>query len=130
MNNKQFNVNDFIRRVARRLVIEFDDAGQATTSGLIGTAREHPARQQLERMLPSLAALGSGVIIDSDGSCSKQQDLVVYERSICPVFAVNETPEATYYPCEGTIAIGEVKSNLDGKGLADAMDKICSAKQL
>lgn len=130
MNKRRFCTHDFIRRIVRRLVIEFDDAGQATTPGLTGTAREHPARQQLERLLPSLAALGSGVIIDSDGSCSKQQDLVVYERNLCPVFAVNETPEATYYPCEGTIAIGEVKSSLDGKGLADSFGKVSSAKQL
>jgi hypothetical protein len=129
MSNK-FDPAGFLNRVARRLVIEFDDAGQAGSPGLIGAAKEHPVRKSLECLLPGSAALGSGLIIDSHGAVSRQQDIVVYERDFCPVFSVNSTSEATYYPCEGVIAVGEVKSALGTSELQDAFAKIASAKGL
>jgi hypothetical protein len=61
---------------------------------------------------------------------SKQQDIVIHESHFCPVFIVNDTPEATYYPVEGVIAVGEVKSTLDRSKLEDAFSKIVSAKSL
>lgn len=128
--SSQFDPGDFVNRVARRLVVEFDDAGQASTPGLIGAAKEHPARKSLERLLPGSAGIGSGVVIDSYGLASRQQDIVIYEESLCPIFSVNDTPEATYFPCEGVIAIGEVKSALDASELQDAFAKVASVKRL
>jgi hypothetical protein len=101
--SNQFDPGDFVNRVARRLIVEFDDAAQASTPGLIGAAKEHPARKSLERLLPGSAAIGSGVIIDSYGSSSRRQDIVVYEEPFCPIFSINDTPETTYFPCEGVI---------------------------
>ena len=45
-------------------------------------------------------------------------------------FKINNTPEATYYPCEGVIAVGEIKSVLNTNGLSDAFNKINSVKSL
>ena len=75
-------------------------------------------------------SLGLRSIIDSYGGTSRQQDVVVYERDICPVFSVNRTPQTTYYPCEGVVAVGEIKSWLDGNSLQDAIQKVASAKGL
>jgi hypothetical protein len=125
-----FNSEEFLTRVGRRLVSEFDDASQAGTPGLIGSAREHPARMSLERLLPGAVGVGSGLVIDSYGSTSKQQDVVVFEQAWCPVFSINDTAEATFYPCEGVIAVGEVKSGLGAKELEDAFAKIASVKHL
>jgi hypothetical protein len=125
-----FRPVQFIERVARQLVFEFDDARQAGTPGLTGSAREHPARRKLELLLPHVSAVGSGLVIDSYDGVSRQQDIVVYERPHCPIFSVNDTPEATYYPCEGVIAVGEVKSTIGSKELDDAFEKIWSAKRL
>ncbi len=125
-----FDPGEYVKRIARRLVVEFDDASQAGTPGLRGSAREHPARRQLERLLPGVAAVGSGQVIDSFGGVSRQEDVVLYERPWCPVFSINETPEATYYPCEGVISVGEVKSRLGSAELEDAFEKIASAKRL
>jgi hypothetical protein len=127
---QKFNTEEFLSRVGRRLVAEFDDAKQAGTPGLIGAAREHPARKSLERLLPGAAAIGSGLIIDSYEGLSRQQDIVVYEDAWCPVFSINDTPEATYFPCEGVIAVGEVKSGMGSKELEDAFEKISSVKRL
>src|SRR5688572_5877693 len=127
---KDFSGFDYLQSMARRLVYDFDEAGLAGHPGLIGSARETPARVQLERVLPGNIGVGSGIVIDSFGGKSKQQDIVIYEKHLCPVFSINDTAEATYYPIEGVMAVGEVKSSLDKDKLEDAFAKIDSVKSL
>jgi hypothetical protein len=127
---RTFRTTEFLKDLAQDLVTSFDRAGRATTPGLVGAARESAVRKQIESVFPPISAIGSGCIIDSYGSSSKQQDVVVYERAHCPVFSVNQSPDTTYYPCEGVIAVGEVKSTLDRAGLEDSFEKIASVKSL
>ena len=128
--DQTFDVDAFIARIGRRLVEQFDDARAATSPATVGAAMEQPVRDQLEQILPRGIAVGSGFVIDSQGGTSRQTDIVLYERDICPVFSINNTPETTYYPCEGVIAVGEVKSGLDRNSLDDSFKKIASVKQL
>ena len=127
---KQFDASAYITHIGEQLVVDFERARQATTPGLVGEAMETPVRKQLEQILPRGIAVGSGCVIDSYGNTSRQIDVILYERDICPVFSVNDTPETTYYPCEGVIAVGEIKSLLDTNGLADSFAKIASVKRL
>jgi hypothetical protein len=106
-----FDGSVFIRHVAERLIHEFHFPRGAGTPGLIGAAKKHPARVQLERLMPGGVAVGSGIIVDSYGQASRQQDIVIYGK-LCPVFTHNDAPEATHFPVEGVIAVGEVKSGL------------------
>ena len=64
------------------------------------------------------------------GATSKQQDVVLYEKHLCPEYSINDDPATTYYPCEGVIAVGEVKSEMASKDLEDTFDKIASVKKL
>ena len=130
MTGSTFRASAFVEGLGRRLAFEFEDAGQAGTPGLIGAAREHPARKQFERLLPRSIGVGSGIVFDSYQTFSRQQDIVLFEEQICPVFAVNETPEATYYPVEGVMSVGEVKSSADSSTIEDAFAKIASVKSL
>ena len=57
-------------------------------------------------------------------------DVVLYEKNICPVYSINDTPETTYYPCEGVVAVGEIKSSLNSNELEDIFCKIESVKRL
>lgn len=125
-----FDPTQFVNRIGQKLVMEFADASEAGTPGLIGSAREHPARVQLVKLLPAYVSIGSGLLIDSYGKQSKQQDIVIFERDFCPVYSINDTPEATYFPIEGVIANGEVKSLVTKKVLFNALDNIRSAKLL
>ena len=127
---QSFDSGAFVRRVGERLVQQFSEARQATSPGTVGAAIETPVRDQLEQLLPKGIAVGSGFVIDSYGGTSRQTDVVLYEKDICPVFSLNDTPETTYYPCEGVIAVGEVKSALSGAELEDAFAKIGSVKRL
>lgn len=124
-----FDGPSFIRHVANRLIQEFQFSQGAGTPGLIGAAKEHPARVQLEQLMPAGVAIGSGIVVDSYGGVSRQQDIVIYEN-LCPVFTHNGTAEATYYPVEGVIAVGEVKSRFGTAELSDAIAKCISVKLL
>jgi hypothetical protein len=130
MSTSDFDPRDFVNKIGERLVLEFEHASVAGTPSLIGAARENPARKQLEKLLPAFVAAGSGIVIDSFGAKSSQQDIVFYERDFCPVYSINDTPEATYFPIEGVIATGEVKSVVDKATLFDALNKVRSSKLL
>lgn len=125
-----FDATDFITRLGHSLIREFEEARKATTSPMIGEAIETPVRKRLQQVLPRGIGVGSGCVIDSYGNCSRQQDVVLYEQGICPVFSINDTPQSTYYPCEGVMAVIEVKSTLASAELEDAFEKIASVKRL
>ena len=125
-----FDADAFIRRIGERLVDEFSDARAGTTPSTVGSAAEKPVRKQLEQTLPRGLGVGQGFVIDSYGGTSRQQDVIIYERDICPVFSVNATPDTTYYPCEGVVAVGEIKSSLDRNSLENALTKSASVKVL
>ena len=125
-----FNSVDYINSVGESLVAEFTAAGMATTPGQIGSARETPVRKRLEQILPRGVAVGSGFVIDSRGSTSQQMDVVLYERDLCPEYSINQDPSTTYYPCEGVLAVGEIKSTISSADLKDIVDKISSTKRL
>ena len=125
-----FDPGEFVRSMGCELVREFEKARMATTPDLVGDAMEHPVRRRLEQVLPQGVGVGSGCVIDTDGGTSRQMDVVLYEKERCPVFCINESPETTYYPCEGVLAVGEVKSAIGKKELADSFRKISSVKSL
>lgn len=91
---------------------------------------EQPVRDRLEQILPRGIGVGSGCVIDTTGGTSRQMDVVLYERGLCPVFCVNNSPETTYYPAEGVLAVGEVKSTIGKQELSNAFEKIRSVKAL
>ncbi|MCF6236327.1 MAG: hypothetical protein L3J70_08175 [Gammaproteobacteria bacterium] len=125
-----FNSHDFFNDLAKEVIDNFAKAGKATTPALVGTARENEIRLKLEKLLPAKVAIATGCIIDSYGNTSTQTDIILYERDQCPIFSINDTPEATYIPCEGTVAIGEIKSTLTTRDLKDAINKIKRVKEL
>lgn len=125
-----FSVSEYLSYLAEGLVHNFNRAGAATTPGLVGGAREAEVRRQLTRLLPEKVTVASGCVIDTYGSTSAQTDVIIHEKDNCPVFSINQSPEATYIPCESVASIGEIKSDLGTKELEDAVWKIRSVKQL
>lgn len=127
---KTFSLNTYANHLQKELILSFEIADLATTPVLVGSAKEHPVRKALSALLPPGISVGSGCVIDIHGGTSRQTDIVLYEKDICPCFSINDAPETTYYPCEGVVAVGEVKSSLGSKELEDIFRKIESVKQL
>ena len=127
---KQFDAPKYAKEVGDDLIAAFDKAGNATTPGLVGSAREHATRQKFGHLLPGSMAVGTGCVIDSYGGVSKHMDIVLYEKYLCPVYSVNDDPNTTYFPCEGVMAVGEIKSQMGSLEMRDAFEKITSVKKL
>lgn len=125
-----FDPVDFVKGVGLEVVQSFENARKATTPTLNSNAMEEPIRSKLNQLLPDSIGVGSGCVISVLDGTSRQMDIVLYERDLCPVFCVNDTPEATYYPVEGVLAVGEIKSILGKKELSDSFEKIRSVKKL
>lgn len=125
-----FDPAGLVRDIGHDLVRDFGKARKATTPELVGDAMEQPVKNRLEQILPKGIGVGSGCVIDTYGGTSRQMDIVLYEKEQCPVFCINDSPETTYYPCEGVLAAGEVKSTIGKKELADCFKKIESVKSL
>ena len=127
---RNFDPISYAIDVGRELLSSFAQAGKATTPGLVGSARETPTRKRLEHLLPEGIAVGSGCVIDSHGGTSRQMDVVLYEKHLCPEFSINDDAATTYYPCEGVIAVGEIKTEMASRDLDDTFAKIASVKKL
>lgn len=129
--DESFDSAKFVRRIGADLVDAFEKARSATTAELVASAQETATRKRLEQILPTGVAVGTGCVIDTYGNTSKQTDVILYERDVCPVFRVNaDDPKSAYYPCEGVIAVGEIKSVIGKKELEDSFEKIASVKSL
>ncbi|MCY4529939.1 MAG: hypothetical protein OXD46_13020 [Chloroflexi bacterium] len=127
---RAFDPAAFVKDIGHDLVRDFGRARQGTTPELVGDGMEQPIRDRLQQILPRGIGVGSGCVIDIYGGTSRQMDVVLYEKEQCPVFCINNSPEATYYPCEGVLAVGEVKSTIGKKELADCFKQIASVKSL
>lgn len=125
-----FPVKDYVQTLAQELIESFAKAGKATTPSLVGSAREKSVRHKFEQLFPQAVGVATGCVIDVENRTSRQTDIILYEKDICPVFSINDAPETTYYPCESVIAVGEVKSTLGTSELLDSFSKIESVKGL
>ena len=130
MVQKPFVPSEFVRSVGQDLIGAFDSARMATTPVLVGDAMEKAVRDRLELILPRGIGVGSGCVIDTKGGTSRQMDIVLYEKEWCPVFCVNQNPATTYYPSEGVLAVGEIKSAIGKREFKDSFEKIASVKSL
>lgn len=122
-------VKEFLRDIASQLIFDFGRGENANHSGEKGSIGETAAKKRLAEALPGFINVGSGFVLDSFDSISKQTDLIIYEN-ICPSFTLGTDHEYRYYPCEGVCAVGEVKTKLEKSELEDAYEKIASVKRL
>ena len=129
--SNKFEISKYIESVGLKLVSDFEDAREhGADSNAKGFAMESVTRKKLESLLPSMLGVGQGYIIDSNGNTSRQIDLVLFERNLCPVFSIHESPESTYYPCEGVVAAIEIKSVMGKKEFEDSCEKANSIRKL
>lgn len=125
-----FDPAAFVERLGIALIAAFETARANTTPSAVADAMEDSIRASLEQVLPGGVAVGTGHVIDSKRRTSRQMDVILYEKHLCPIFNTSRDPGTSHYPCEGVIAVGEIKSRLGKRELDDAIKKIKSVKEL
>lgn len=93
--------------------------GEASEEDWLRVLRDHmPRRYQADRAF----------VIDSQGSCSEQVDVVVYDRQYSP-FLYNQANQR-YVPAESVYAVLEVKQDLNREHVRYAGEKAASVRRL
>lgn len=129
LGERKMNLNRIFQKLSTQFSTEFETlASEITHRGMAGLARERAISDLLSRYLPRRVSIGTGTVIDARGGESRQTDLVIYDKDCTSVFTIGGV---NFYPCEGVIAVGEVKTQVDsGDDLATALDNIASTKGL
>jgi hypothetical protein len=96
--------------------------------GTKGDASEFQWVKWLKTYLPKRYSADKGFVIDSSGSISEQQDIIIYDRQYTPTLLDQEG--VLYVPAESVYAIIEVKQELNKEYLIYAGEKIKSVRTL
>jgi hypothetical protein len=116
------------RRLAAALKANGEVAGGTGHAATTGHLREIVFDTFLRPHLPSHLHIRSGIIIDSEGNRSAQQDCVLIDSSF-PVVSVGSEREALLL-AESAVATIEIKSFLSTSELRTTMDAVRKTKSL
>lgn len=119
---------NFLKAAGEKMLSDHEAAKSINHNGQKGALREGALREVLIKYLPKKYGVTTGVIVDSKGTQSNQQDIILYDIATCPVL-VNEE-ELRMIPVESVYATIEVKSSLDSTILSEAYENIKSVKNL
>ncbi len=118
-------VDNFFDGLRKEIFTISKNAGIGGHAGTTGTNREELIKNFLVDLLPKYFQYGKGIIIDSKGNKSNQQDIIIYSPFIS-IFS----ERSSFYPLDSVSSIIEVKSNLNKSDLEDAMKKIAILKNM
>ena len=91
-----------------------------------GDANELPWREVISNFLPERYCCSKAFVIDADGGCSEQVDVLIHDRQYSPLLFRQD--EHLYVPAESVYAVFEVKPDLSKGNLEYAGDKIASVR--
>ena len=121
-------VRDQFRRIAQAVAANAEVAGGTRHSTTTGNLREILVQGFLRPLLPRHFDILSGVIIDSNGNKSAQQDCIIVDSRM-PLIDVGSDTVALVI-AESVVATVEVKSFLDKGELLSSLDSTVRTKSL
>lgn len=116
------------RRIAKVLAAQAEAASATGHASTTGRVRELLVQRLLRPHLPRTFEIRSGVIIDSLGNKSKQQDCVIVDTRL-PLIDIGSDDEALLI-AESVVATIEVKSTLGSTEISDSLESIAITKSL
>lgn len=95
---------------------------------LKGEFRERRVIAGLRPFIPLRYEINSGVVVNSNGAFSGQQDIIISDSTIAPPFLA--AGELGVYPIETVTGVIEVKSVATAQAVREAVANVASVKQL
>jgi hypothetical protein len=95
--------------------------------GEYGKFRESTLKELLKLVIPTSLQIGEGFVITSNDKVSTQCDVVIFDNENLPLL---NDGIYQFYTIESTLAIGEVKSDLNKTQFKDALIKLAKNKML
>jgi hypothetical protein len=119
-------IADWLDRLESALEAEARLSGLFDHATTTGQAREFLVARVLKTILPPIAHIGSGKVIDSLGNSSRQIDIIIYDAR----FPLMRVEGGGLYFVEGVLATIEVKSIVDSRELETALENCRSVLTL
>jgi hypothetical protein len=115
--------------ITKRLEMEIDYINEVIGhSGEKGTANEILLRDLLVKYLPKKYSVGSGLVIDKNGSRSNQIDVVIYDSYFHP--ELFSQGSGYLYPVDVVYMVIEIKTVIKKDKMEEAIENIRSVKRL
>ncbi|WP_146092815.1 DUF6602 domain-containing protein [Xanthomonas arboricola] len=118
---------EYFRAVVNALNAQYEATAVLGHSVTAGAARERLIQDFLKSHLPEMTSIVSGVIIDSDGRRSKQQDIVLMLKSM-PRLPFSSGHDLIFQ--EGVVATFEIKTEIRPAKIKEIAENIRSVKRL
>lgn len=127
--NKQIDLHEVFAQRQNELSARYDRVRTIQHPTGAGDEGEQAWEGVLRDFLPNRYSLGRGrFVVDSKGSVSEQQDIVVYDGQFSPTFLKLEN--ISYIPVESVYAVIEVKPALSKATVKAAVQKASSVRSL
>ncbi|GJI61784.1 DUF6602 domain-containing protein [Bacillus velezensis] len=118
-----------IHAAAKKMQIDFEEVtAKINHMGERGSSREEILLRYLRNYIPSKYEMSNGVIIDGNGTQSRQQDIIIYDSFNSPVLLDMEKTKIV--PIESVFSVIEVKSTLNKTEIDKCVNNISSVKSL
>lgn len=125
-----FSLEESFKAVAEKMRVDFEGISkQLEHKGLRGRVREIAVvNELLANYLPKQLGIATGEIVSSEGSVSKQMDIIIFDSFKSPLLL--KEGEIHILPVESVYAVIEIKSNLNKAELEDSVEKVLSVKRM
>jgi hypothetical protein len=138
LKTKKMANNIFIKKFESEINILLREKGVAEESSRMATRgdmMEEVTADLFSRYFPSRCGFGKGQIQDSSGNCSKEVDVVVFDRdSIPPICHGTKSREEKrvegFFPVESLWYAIEIKKTLNNTKVKEAVDNMKSVRDL
>ena len=129
MEDKKILLKDLILSASQQLRQDFMEIQENNPHAAeSGAETEIILKAFLKERLPRRFDVETGFVVGSDGSVSKQCDLIIYDAINCPIY--RKGPKTYIFPKDNVAAVIEVKSKINKDELNDAGRKIESVKKI
>ena len=124
----KIDLKELFNKKQEDMLLHFGVSSKLTHPVDKGDATEEEWRMWFKTFFPQRYKVDSAHIVDCEGNCSEQIDIVIYDTHFSPI--IFELNGKKYIPAESVYAVFEVKQDLTKTHIKYAQRKIESVKKL
>ena len=122
-------ISQYYQSIVQQLRSEVDTINSLFHhQGVKGEGNEAALRELLTKFIPKRYSVGTGVVIDRNGTQSRQCDIVIYDTLLYP--SLLTLTNIHFFPVDIVYATIEVKTTLTSGSVKEALENIASVKKL
>src|SRR6266852_3018057 len=122
-------ISQYYQGIVQQLRSEVDSINSLFQhQGVKGSGNESVLRELLTKFIPKRFGIGTGVVIDRNGTQSRQCDIVIYDTMLYP--SLLSLTNVHFFPVDIVYATIEIKTTLTSDSIKEALTNIASVQQL